>query len=100
MEPRLIHQRAAESRGVLRGNGNVAILLERRARPGVFPEVLILRVYLNEQGVEFAAWRREHPSKPLIMKIQTSEGTVAKAVADATAAIKKDCEKLAALIKK
>ena len=60
----------------------------------------ILRVYLNEGGVDFAAWRREHPSKPLIMKIQTSEGTVAKAVADAAAAVKKDCDKLAALLKK
>ena len=60
----------------------------------------ILRIYLNESGVDFAAWRREHPSKPLIMKIQTSEGTVAKAVADASAAIKKDCDKLAALLKK
>ena len=60
----------------------------------------ILRVYLNEAGVDFAAWRREHPSKPLIMKIQTSDGTVAKAVADASNAIKKDCDKLAALLKK
>jgi len=60
----------------------------------------ILRVYLNEQGVDFAAWRREHPSKPLIMKIQTSTGTVSKAVADAVSAIKKDCDKLAAMLKK
>lgn len=60
----------------------------------------ILRVYLNEQGVDFAAWRREHPSKPLIMKIQTSTGTVSKAVSDAAAAIKKDCDKLAAMLKK
>jgi DNA-directed RNA polymerase subunit L len=60
----------------------------------------ILRVYLNEQGVEFAAWRREHPSKPLLMKIQTTDTTVSKAVADAVAAIKKDCDKLAALVKK
>jgi DNA-directed RNA polymerase subunit L len=60
----------------------------------------ILRVYLNEQGVEFAAWKREHPSKPLIMKIQTSGNTVSKAVSDAVAAIKKDCDKLAALVKK
>ena len=60
----------------------------------------ILRVYLNEGGVDFAAWRREHPSKPLIMKVQTSDGTVAKAVADASAAIKKDCDKLVAIIKK
>ncbi len=60
----------------------------------------ILRVYLNEQGVEFAAWRREHPSKPLIMKIETADGTVAKAVSDAAAAIKRDCDKLASALKK
>ncbi|MEI6731793.1 MAG: RpoL/Rpb11 RNA polymerase subunit family protein [archaeon] len=60
----------------------------------------ILRVYLNEQGIKFAAWRREHPSKPVIFKIQTSEGTVKKAVADAVVAIKKDCDKLVAGLKK
>ncbi|MEM4271631.1 MAG: RpoL/Rpb11 RNA polymerase subunit family protein [Candidatus Pacearchaeota archaeon] len=60
----------------------------------------ILRVYLNEQGVEFAAWRREHPSKPLIMKIKTSGETAKKAVSEAVSAIKKDCDKLASLVKK
>lgn len=60
----------------------------------------ILRVYLNEQGIKFAAWRREHPSKPVIFRIQASEGTVKKAVADAVVAIKKDCDKLVAGLKK
>lgn len=60
----------------------------------------ILRVYLNEQGVEFAAWRKEHPSKPVVLKIQTSGKSVKKAISDAVSAIKKDSEKLVASLKK
>lgn len=60
----------------------------------------ILREYLNAQGVEFAAWRREHPSKPLIMRIATSGGTVKKAVSDAVASIEKDLDKVAKSVKK
>ncbi len=60
----------------------------------------ILRVYLYEQGVEFAAWRREHPSKPLIFSIESNNKPVKKAVADAIDAIKKDCDKLASGLKK
>lgn len=60
----------------------------------------LLRVYLNEQGVKFAAWRREHPSKPVIMRIQTSSGTVKKAVGDAIATIQKELDALTAAIKK
>ena len=58
----------------------------------------ILRVYLNEQGAEFAAWKREHPFKPLVFKIQT--GNVNKAVSDAVDAIKKDLDKIVKAIKK
>lgn len=58
----------------------------------------ILRVYLNENGVDFAAWRREHPSKPIIMKIKASG--VSKAVSDAVASIKKDCSALVGELKK
>ena len=50
----------------------------------------ILRVYLNEQGIKFAAWRREHPSKPIIFRIETDKGTVKKAVNEAVSAVKKD----------
>ena len=32
----------------------------------------ILRVYLNEQDVDFAAWRREHFQKPAVLKINRS----------------------------
>ena len=60
----------------------------------------LFRVYLNEQGIKFAAWRREHPSKPIIMKIQTASGTVKKAVSDAADAIQKDIDALAAALKK
>jgi len=60
----------------------------------------ILRVYLNKNGVEFAAWKREHPSRPLIFKIETSGKPVKKAVSEAVSEIKKDCDKILALVKK
>lgn len=60
----------------------------------------VLRAYLNKEGIKFAAWRREHPSKPLLFKIESSEKTVKKAVSEAISLIKKDCDKMASLIKK
>lgn len=60
----------------------------------------ILRVYLNKEGIEFAAWRREHPSKPVVFRIEAKSGTAKKAVADAVSAIKKDLSKISSLIKK
>ena len=61
----------------------------------------VLRVYLNEQGVELAVWRKDHPTKPAIFKIQTSSGkTVKKVVGDAITAINKDCDKILAALKK
>lgn len=60
----------------------------------------ILRVYLYENGAEFAAWRREHPSRPSVMRIKTSGKTVGKAVADSVTAIKKDCAAILAAVKK
>lgn len=60
----------------------------------------IVRTYLQEQGVEFAAWRREHPLKPVIFKISSSGKTVKKAVGEAVDAIEKDCKKLLSAIKK
>jgi len=60
----------------------------------------ILRVYLNKNGVEFAAWKREHPSRPLIFKIETSGQSVKKAVSEAVNQIKKDCDKILAIVKK
>ena len=60
----------------------------------------ILRVYLNEQGVDFAAWKREHPSKPALFRIRSSGKTVKKAVGDAVSAIKKDLEEIEKGLKK
>ena len=60
----------------------------------------VLRVYLNEQGIEFAAWRREHPSRPAVFKIQASGKTVKKAIGDAVSAIKKDLDGIEKAVKK
>jgi len=60
----------------------------------------ILRVYLNEQGVDFAAWRREHPFKPSVMRIESKDKGVKKAVSEAVDAIKKDLDKIVGGIKK
>ncbi len=60
----------------------------------------VLRVYLNAQGVDFAAWRREHPTKPLIFRIENKSGTVKKAVSDAVSAIKKDLAEIQKAVKK
>lgn len=60
----------------------------------------VVRVYLYKAGVEFAAWRREHPSQPVIFKIKTDDKTVKKVLDEAVAEIKKDCDKLLALVKK
>ena len=59
----------------------------------------ILRVYLAEQGADFVAWRREHPSKPVVMKL-TSEKGVAKMMGTAVSALKKDLDSLRAGLKK
>jgi len=60
----------------------------------------ILRVYLNDQGIDFAAWRREHPFKPLTMRIESKDKAVKKAVGEAVDSIKKDLDKISSEIKK
>lgn len=60
----------------------------------------VLRVYLNEQGIKFAVWRVEHPSKPIIFRIESDKGTVKKAVSDAVSAINKDMDKISSFAKK
>ena len=60
----------------------------------------VLRSYLNKGGVKFAAWRREHPSKPLLFKIESSDKTVKKAVSEAVESIKSDCSKILSSLKK
>ncbi len=54
----------------------------------------LLRVYLNEQGIKFAAWRRDHLTKPVIFKIESSGKSVKKAVSEAVSAISKDLNSL------
>jgi len=61
----------------------------------------ILRVYLNEDSsVEFVAWRREHPSKPAILRVETKGKTPKKALEDAIAKISKESEELVKEVKK
>ena len=60
----------------------------------------LLRVYLNENGADFVAWRRDHPSSPALLKIKTSDKTVKKTVGDAIDSVKKDCEKILSVLKK
>ena len=55
----------------------------------------ILRVYLNkDSGVNFAAWRREHPTKKPVLHVKTKGKTAKKAVDDAVSAINKELDKL------
>tara|TARA_Y100000310_G_C20700547_1_gene829430 strand:+ start:6344 stop:6601 length:258 start_codon:yes stop_codon:yes gene_type:complete len=60
----------------------------------------VLRVYLNEQGADFAAWKREHPTKPALLKVKASKGTAKKAVSEAIGQVKKDLAELEKSIKK
>lgn len=54
----------------------------------------ILRVYLNKDpAVVFAAWKREHPTKSPILKVQTKGKTVKKAIDDAVSTITKELDK-------
>jgi DNA-directed RNA polymerase subunit L len=55
----------------------------------------ILRVYLNkDSNVEFVAWRREHPTKNPLLKVETKGKTASKAIKDAVSMIEKDLDKL------
>lgn len=60
----------------------------------------ILRVYLNNSGVKFAAWRREHPTKPIIFRIESGDKTVKKAVSEAVKLVSKDIDSLISVLKK
>jgi len=63
--------------------------------------VEILRVYLNQdEAVKFAAWRREHPSKPPVLYIKTSGKGAKKALQDAISKIEKESDKLLGEFKK
>lgn len=61
----------------------------------------ILKVYLNkDSSVNFAAWRREHPTKNPVLKVKTKGKTAKKAVNDAISAINKELDKVEADFKK
>lgn len=60
----------------------------------------LLRVYLYEQGAAFAAWRREHPTKPLVLKVSANSGSASKLIGDAVAAVQKDLDSLQKVLKK
>lgn len=60
----------------------------------------IMRVYLHEDGIDFAAWRREHPARPIIMRIQSSGKSVKKAVGYSVEHIRKDLDKIKGIVKK
>ena len=61
----------------------------------------VLREYLHkDDSVSFAAWKQDHPSKPILLKIETKGKSAKKAVEDAINRISKDAEKLVEAIKK
>lgn len=61
----------------------------------------ILRVYLNkDSNVTFVAWKRDHPTKNPILKVQTKGKTAKKAVNDAVSAITKDLDNVMSDFKK
>jgi len=61
----------------------------------------LVRVYLNEDdSVKLGAWRKEHYSKPLILKVRTEGKTAKKALQDAISKIQKELEKYAGEFKK
>tara|TARA_Y100000310_G_scaffold107162_2_gene105607 strand:+ start:9483 stop:9746 length:264 start_codon:yes stop_codon:yes gene_type:complete len=63
--------------------------------------VEILRVYLNrDSSVEFAAWKREHPTKNPILAVKTKGKSPKKAIADAVNLITKDLDKVETDFKK
>src|SRR3989344_8282354 len=58
----------------------------------------ILRVYLNKQGVDFAAWKKNHLSEPAILRVEGKD--VKKEISNAVNAIRKDLDVLVKGFKK
>jgi len=53
--------------------------------------VELVRVYLNKDpSVKLGAWKKEHYSKPLILKVKTEGKSAKKALQDAIAKAQKD----------
>jgi len=56
--------------------------------------VELVRVYLNQDSsVKLGAWKKEHYSRPLILKVVTEGKSARKALQDAIAKAEKDLEK-------
>jgi DNA-directed RNA polymerase subunit L len=60
--------------------------------------VELLRVYLNEEGAKMAAWKREHPTKNPILKVEGDN--VKKLVLKAIEKAQKDIDSFVAEYKK
>ena len=61
----------------------------------------ILRVYMNkDSGVDFVAWRRDHPTENPMLKVKTKGKTAKKAVGDAVSKITKDLDNILTDFKK
>lgn len=61
----------------------------------------IVRVYLNkDDSVKLGVWKKEHYSKPVILRIETDGKTAKKALQDAISKIQKDLSKYADEFKK
>jgi len=60
--------------------------------------VEILRVYLNKEGAEVAAWKREHPSKPAVLHIEADNPE--KLLKKAIASLQKDLDNYSEEFKK
>ena len=61
----------------------------------------LVRIYLNEdESVKLGVWRREHYSRPLVLRILTEGKTAKKALSDAIGKARKDLEKYSDELKK
>ena len=61
----------------------------------------ILRIYLNkDSSVEFAVWKRKHPTENPILSVKVKGKTAKKAISDAVRTIEKDLDKVADDFKK
>lgn len=61
----------------------------------------LIRVYLNEDdAVKLGVWKKEHYSKPVILRVETDGKTAKKALQDAITKAQKDLEKYANEFKK
>ncbi|RMD65856.1 hypothetical protein D6817_05330 [Candidatus Pacearchaeota archaeon] len=60
----------------------------------------VLRVYLHETGANFAAWQREHPTKPVKLRVEPAKDkSVEKQLKEAIAEIKKELTQIEKLLK-